>query len=60
MVVGGVAALLADQQNIWQQWQKMSPAVRGQVIDEVAVVRVLRCKTKGRGFDPDSIDLVWK
>ena len=51
---------MADQQNIWQQWQKMSPAVRGQVIDEVAVVRVLRCKTKGRGFDPDSIDLVWK
>jgi site-specific DNA recombinase len=55
-----VAALVADQQNIWQRWQNMSPAVRGQVVDELVVVRVLPCKVKGRGFDHDCVDVKFR
>jgi hypothetical protein len=38
----------------------MSPALRGQVIAEVATVTVLSCPRGLRGFDPDYVDVVWR
>jgi site-specific DNA recombinase len=57
--VSPAARLLASGADLRQRWEEMDATLRSQVIDELAVVTVLPSK-RGRGFDPDAIDLVWK
>ena len=54
------STLLASGRLLRQRWNEMSPALRGQVIDEVATVTVLPCPRGLRGFDPDYVDVVPK
>jgi site-specific DNA recombinase len=54
------STLLASGPLLRQRWEDMSPALRGQVIDEIAVVTVLPCPRGLRGFDPTYVDIAWK
>jgi site-specific DNA recombinase len=51
------ASLLAGTGDLRTRWENLSPAMRGQVIDEVAVVTVLPSPRGLRGFDPDYVDV---
>jgi len=53
------AALLATGTKLRQRWAQMSPALRSQVIDEVAVVTVLPGGKGRRVFDPTLVDISW-
>jgi hypothetical protein len=50
---------MASGENLRQRWEEMNATLRSQVIDELAVVTVLPAK-RGRGFDPDCIEIAWK
>jgi DNA invertase Pin-like site-specific DNA recombinase len=54
------STLLASGSLLRQRWREMSPALRGQVIDEVAVVTVLPCPRGLRCFNPDYVAIEWK
>ena len=54
------STLLASGPLLRQRWREMSAALRGQVIDEVAVVTVLPCPRGLRGFDPQYVDITWR
>jgi site-specific DNA recombinase len=55
------AALLATGTELRKRWAKLTPSIRSQIIDEVAVVTIQPCRPRGlRGFDPDYVDIGWK
>ena len=54
------STLLASGPLLREKWEEMSAALRGQVIDELAVVTVLPCPRGLRGFDPTYVDIVLK
>jgi DNA invertase Pin-like site-specific DNA recombinase len=54
------AALLATGKELRERWEKLSPSIRSQIIDEIAVVTVLPGRRGERGFNPDYIDIRWK
>jgi hypothetical protein len=54
------STLLASGPLLRQRWTELTPALRGQVIDEVAVVTVLPCPLGLRGFDPTYVDIAWR
>ncbi len=51
--------LLASGEDLRERWERMDATLRSQVIDELVVVTVMPAK-RGRGFDPDAIDVVWR
>ena len=55
-----VAGLIADRELVQQRWDDASPAIRGQIIDQLMTVTVLPCPKGQRTFDPDYIEIVWK
>lgn len=56
-----IAALLATGTELRRRWDKLSPGVRAQIIDEVATVTIQPCPVRGkRGFDPDLVEIAWK
>jgi site-specific DNA recombinase len=57
--ISPAARMLASGEDLRERWEGMDATLRSQVIDELAVVRVLPAK-RGRGFDPDAIELRWK
>ena len=57
--VSPAGRLMAGGEDLWQRWEEMDATLRSQVIDELVVVRVLPSK-RGRGFDPDSVDISWR
>ncbi len=52
-------ARLMASEDLRERWEQMDATQRSQVIDEVVTVTVLPTK-RGRGFDPDAIDIAWK
>jgi DNA invertase Pin-like site-specific DNA recombinase len=54
------AALLASGKELRARWTAMTPAIRSQVIDEVAVVKVRRGGQGRRPFDPTLVDIIWR
>jgi site-specific DNA recombinase len=54
------AALLATGKELRQRWEKLTPAIRGEIIGEIAVVKINPAARGERGFNPDYIDLTWK
>jgi site-specific DNA recombinase len=54
------AALLATGKQLRNRWAKLTPSVRSQIIDEIAVVTVLAGRRGERGFNPDYIDITWR
>jgi hypothetical protein len=43
-----------------KRWAKLTPTVRSQIIDEVAVVTVKPCRRGVRRFDAAYIDIQWR
>ena len=54
------AALLPTGRELRRRWAKLSPSVRSQIIDEIAVVTIQPTRRGVRVFDPTAIDVVWK
>ena len=54
------AALLATGKELRKRWAALPPAVRSQIVDEVAVVTINPTRRGVRVFDPDAIDVQWK
>ncbi|GAT04914.1 recombinase family protein [Mycolicibacterium fortuitum] len=55
------AALLdATGEQLWRRWEQMTPALRGQAVDELATVTVLPSPRGLRRFDPDYVEITWK
>jgi site-specific DNA recombinase len=55
-----VVGLLADQTQLQTHWDAVTPAVRGQIIDQLMTVTVLPCPKGLRRFDPTYVDIAWK
>lgn len=53
------AKMRACGQDLRVRWDEMDATLRGQVIDELVVVKVLPAK-RGRGFDYASVDISWR
>ncbi len=54
------AALLANGKELRERWEKLTPSVRSQIIDEIAVVTINPTRRGVRVFDPAAIEVVWK
>ena len=54
------AALLATGKELRKRWAKLTPSVRSQIIDEIAVVTIQPTRRGVRTFDPTAIDVVFK
>jgi hypothetical protein len=54
------AALLATGKELRERWEKLSPSIRSQIIDEIAVVTVRPGRRGERGFNSDYITVEWK
>jgi site-specific DNA recombinase len=55
-----VAALLADVGKLTERWEQMSPAHRGQAIQELCTVTVLPCPKGQRRFDSKYVRVEWR
>jgi site-specific DNA recombinase len=55
--VSPASTLAAQQDRLYDAWEELTPAMRAQVIDEVAVVTVRPTGSGKRGFDPDDVDV---
>ena len=56
-----VADLLAAGENIREEWAKLSPDVKGKIIDEVVTIRIMPSPRGRRAFDPALVvPAVWK
>ena len=53
------AALLATGKELRKRWAKLTPSVRSQIIDEIAVVTIHPCG-RGAQFRPRRLDMGWK
>ncbi|NOQ58295.1 recombinase family protein [Mycolicibacterium fortuitum] len=59
--VSPAAALLgATGEQLWKRWEQMTPALRGQVVDELVTVTVLPSPRGLRRFDPTYVEMTWK
>ncbi|MCW2651701.1 MAG: Recombinase, partial [Mycobacterium sp.] len=54
-----VAVLIADREQVQKHWDACSPAIRGQIIDQLMTVTVLPCPS-GKRFDPAYVRIDWK
>ncbi|MGO9030732.1 hypothetical protein [Mycobacterium sp.] len=54
------AALLATGKELRKRWAKLTPGVRGEIINEIAVVTIHPCGRGRRTFDPNAVDVAWK
>jgi site-specific DNA recombinase len=55
-----VAGLIADREQVQKHWDACSPAIRGQIIDQLMTVTVLPCAKGQRVFDPAYVRIDWK
>lgn len=54
-----VAAGQVSPEALMARWESMTPAVRGQAVDELGTVTVLPCPLGLRRFDPTYVQLRW-
>ena len=54
------AALLATGKELRKRWAALTPSVRSQIIDEIAVVTIQPTRRGVRTFDPTAIDVVFR
>lgn len=59
-VISPAATLAAHRDEIYQRWEQLSPALQATVIAEVATVTVNKTAQGQRGFDPGSVDIVFR
>jgi site-specific DNA recombinase len=55
-----VAGLIAERGQVQKHWDACSPAIRGQIIDQLMTVTVLPCPKGQRVFDPAYVRIDWK
>lgn len=55
-----VAAGSVSPDELMRRWDAMTPAVKGQAIDELATITVLPCPNGLRRFDPTYVRLRWR
>jgi site-specific DNA recombinase len=59
--VSPAATLLdATGDQLWERWGAMTPAQRGQALEELVVVTVEPCPRGLRRFDPTYVNITWK
>jgi hypothetical protein len=58
-----VAGLIAEREKVQQHWDACSPAIHGQIVDELVTVTVLPIPRGGKrpgDFNPEFVRIEWK